>query len=187
MESFCFIPLLIFVLLLILLPICIILFLFIKKVKMGWLWLLTILVLIIGGVKIHNRIIDSVLYDFKEEICESYPEIDNIELDMFYLGRYGSINVYIEKEIDDGDVENIFLYILKKINQEPMSSYLKGSTNRKNKSWVELQICFCGKNYERFDSGPNQHSDWFTEENQQEQTWENNDTGKLYRYSDYIK
>lgn len=187
METFNLIPLLIIVLLLVLILISFILLVIIKKVKWGWLWILTIILVVIGGIKIHDRIINSVFYDFKAEMCRTYPEISNIKLHMLYRGRSGSIDVYIAKEIDDEKVENIFLDILNKINKEPMSSYLKGSTNRNNKSWVYLNIDFYGKSYGGFASELYQHSDWFTKENQQEQTWENSHTGKTYHYSDYIK
>jgi len=155
------------------------------KVKKSQIRFLLIVVVIIAGVKFHDWIINSVFYNFEGEVCRKYPEIYNIELGMSYGGRYGSINVYIEEEIEDENIENIFIDILNIINKEPMSSYLKGSSNLKNKSWVIFDIEFYGKKYTRFTSGSYPHSDWFTEKNQQEQTWENSKTAKRYYYSDY--
>ena len=66
-----------------------------------------------------------------------------------------------------------------------MSSYLKGNTNRKNGNWSFIMIDF-SKVRDRFESELYQHSDWFTKENQEEQTWKNSHDGKIYRYSDYI-
>ncbi|WP_143322420.1 hypothetical protein [Clostridium sp. HBUAS56010] len=182
MQSFNLIPLLIIVFLLI----CTIFLVIIIKVKRSRLWFLIILVIIMAGTKIHNRIINSVFYDFKEDMCDIYPEIDNIKLHTSYGGRSGSINIYMAEEVNDEYVETIFFDTLNKINKEPMSSYLKGSSNRKNKSWVRLNIKFYGRKHGSFFSGPYQHSEWFTRENQEEQTWENNLTGEIYRYSDYM-
>ena len=187
MESFNIIPLIIIILLLVLILSCFILFTVIKRLRWGWLWILTILIILMGGIKIYNRIVNLTFYDFKAEMCESYQEIDTIKLYMSYGTRSGSINVYMKNGADDKVIENIFLDILNKINNEPMSSYLKGDSNFKNKSWVNLNIFFYGQKYSRYSSGPYQHSDWFTDGNKQEQTWENSDTGKKYRYSDYIK
>ena len=97
------------------------------------------------------------------------------------------IYVDLEKDIKDEYIENIFIDMLKKLNQEPMSGYLKGSTNCKNKSWVFLCIRFLGTERGRFDSEFYQHTDWFTKENQQVQTWKNSITGKIYKYSDYMQ
>jgi hypothetical protein len=183
MEYFNLTPLLLLVIIFFL--ICIFLLVIFIKVKKSRICFLIIVVIIIAGVKIHDRIINSVFYNFEGEICRKYPKINNVELGMSYGGRYGSINVYIEEEIEDENIENIFIDILNIINKEPMSSYLKGSSNLKNKSWVIFDIEFYGKNYMRFTSGPYHHSDWFTEKNQQEQTWENSKTAKMYYYSDY--
>lgn len=181
MESFKLIPLLIIILL------CIVLYLIIKKVKRGWLGLLIIFIIIIGGVKIHDRIINSVFYNFETELCRSYPEINNIELKIINGGSFCMIYVDLEKDTKDEYIENIFIDMLKKLNQEPMSGYLKGSTNCKNKSWVFLCIRFLGTERGRFDSEFYQHTDWFTKENQQVQTWKNSITGKIYKYSDYMQ
>jgi hypothetical protein len=183
MEYFNLIPLLIAAM--IFLMINAILLVFFIKVKKSRTWFFIIVLIIIAGVKIYDQTLNSVFYNFKEEICRKYSGINNIELGMSYGGRFGSINVYIEEEIEDGNIENIFIDILNKINKEPMSSYLKGSSNLKNKSWVIFDIEFYGKNYIRFTSGPYPHSDWFTEKNQQEQMWENSKTAKRYYYSDY--
>jgi len=123
-----------------------------------------------------------VFYNFKEEICRKYSGINNIELGMSYGGRFGSINVYIEEEIEDENIEIIFIDILNKINKEPMSSYLKDRS-----VWVEFHVNFRGAVREDFDSGRYSFSEWFTKENQQEQTWHNSKTGKEYRYSNYIE
>lgn len=187
MESYNLIPVIIIILLLVLISFFIIIFKFIRSVKWGWLYLLTILLIIVGGVKLHNHIKNLVFYDFKKEICELYPEIKTIELDMLYGARSGSINDYMKNGTNDKVIENIFLNILNDINNEPMSSYLKGSTNYENKSWVNLDIYFFGENYHRYNSGPYQHSEWFTENNKKNQIWKNDAIGKEYNYSEYIK
>ena len=187
MESFRLIPLIIIILSLVLISSCFILFTIIKRVRWGWLWILTILIIINGGIKIYNRIVNLMFYDFKAEMCDSYPQIETIKLYMSNGMRSGTINVYIKDGADDEIIDKIFLDILYKINNEPMSSYLKGSSNYKNKSWVYLSIFFYGQKYSRYSSGPYQHSDWFTDDNKQEQTWENSITGKKYSYSDYTK
>lgn len=157
----------------------------IKKIKFGWLWLLSIMMVIIGGVKIHDRIVNSVFYDFKAEMCRTYPEINSIEFDIICGGSICTIDVDLKNEIEDERLENLFIDMLKKVNQEPMSSYLKGSSIS-NMHWNYLLIDFYGVEQGRFESELYQHSDWFTNENQQEQTWKNSNTGKTYRYSDYI-
>ncbi|MDW2796684.1 hypothetical protein RZO55_03710 [Clostridium boliviensis] len=187
MESFNLLPLIIIILSLVLISSCLILFSVIKRVKWGWLWTLTILIIIMGGIKIYNRIVNNTFHDFKAEMCDLYPEIDTIKLDMSYRTRSGSIDVYIKDGADDKIIDKMFLDILYKINNEPMSSYLKGSSNYKNKSWVNLDIFFYGQKYSRYSSGPYKHTDWFTDGNKQEQTWENSDTGKIYNYSDYMR
>lgn len=184
MESFNLTSLLILVILLVF--ICIFLYIITKKIKFGWLWLLTIVMIIIVGVKIHNRILNSVFYDFKAEMCRTYPEINNIELNIISGGSICTIDVDLKKEIEEERLENLFIDMLKKVNQEPMSSYLKGSSNS-NKHWNYLLIDFFGVKHGRFESELYQHADWFTKENQQEQTWKNSITGKIYKYSDYMQ
>ncbi len=186
MESYNLIPVIIIILLLVLISFFIIIFKFIRSVKWGWLYLLIILAIIVGGVKLHNHIKNLVFYDFKKVICESYPEIKTIDLHMSYGARSGSINVNIKNGTNDEVIEKIFLNILSDINNEPMSSYLKGSTNYENKSWVNLEIFFYGDNYHRYISGPYQHSEWFTENNKKNQIWKNDAIGKEYRYADLL-
>ncbi|MDW2796685.1 hypothetical protein RZO55_03715 [Clostridium boliviensis] len=186
MESFNSIPLLILAIVLIFLLICIFLYMIIKKIKFGWLWLLSIIMIITGGVKIHDQILNSVFYDFKTEMCSTFPEINDIEFNIINGGSICTIDVDLKKEIEYERLENLFIDMLKKINQEPMSSYLKGSSNS-NKHWNYLLIDFFGVEHGRFESEIYKHSDWFTNENQQEQTWKNSDTGKKYNYSDYIE
>ena len=186
MESFNRLPLIIFLLLIILLVSCFALYNFIKKIKGGWIWLLTFIMFIIGGIKSYDRIINSVFYDVKAEMCRTYPEISIIEFNIICGGSICTIDVELKKEIEDERLENLFIDMLKKVNQEPMSSYLKGNSNSNN-HWNYLLIDFFGVEHGRFESELYQHSDWFTNENQQEQTWKNSDTGKKYRYSDYIK
>lgn len=186
MESFNRLPLIIFALIIILFILCFALYKFIKKVKRGWIWLLTIIMLIIGGIKIHDRIINSVFYDFKNKMCSIHSEIKNIELQIGRGRNSCTIVVYIEKEVDNEKVEDIFVEMLKEVNQEPMSSYLKGGSNLRYKNWSTLYILFYGSEQGSFFSEYYQHSDWFTEENKMEQTWENSYTGKIYHFSDYI-
>ncbi|MDR2023862.1 MAG: hypothetical protein LBQ71_11620 [Hungatella sp.] len=93
------------------------------------------------------------------------------------------MEIVLKKEIDAEKVESIFVEILKRINHEPMSSYLKDRS-----AWVEFHIDFRGAAVrEEFDSGRYSFSEWFTKENQQVQTWHNSKTGKEYRYSNYIE
>ncbi|WP_143322423.1 hypothetical protein [Clostridium sp. HBUAS56010] len=184
MESFIPTFLLIILLLLICL-ICIASLIFIIKVKRGWLWFLCFILIVIGGIKIHDRVINAVFYDFTAEMYKTYPGIEHIELRIIRGGGGCIIDIELEKEIDDKNVESIFINVLKKVNQEPLSSYLRGNTNPKNRTWSFFKINFFGAEG-RFESEPYQHSDWFTKKNQEEQTWKNSHTGKIYRYSDYI-
>ncbi|MBE5981464.1 MAG: hypothetical protein E7249_20405 [Paenibacillaceae bacterium] len=186
MESYNLIPLIIIILLLVLISFFIFIIKFIRSVKWGWLYLLIILAIIVGGVKLHNHFKNLVFYDFKTKICESYPEINTIDLYMSYGAHSGSVNVKMKNGTNDEVIEKIFLNILSEINSEPMSSYLKGSTNYDNKSWVILDIFFYGDNYHRYNSGPYQHSEWFTENNKIKQIWKNDATGKEYRYAELL-
>ncbi|WP_349672896.1 hypothetical protein [Lacrimispora sp.] len=187
MESFNRLPFIIFLLLITLLVICFVLYKFIKKVKGGWILLLTISLVIIGGIKIHDRIINSVFYDFKDKMCSIHPEIKNIELQIGRGRNSCTIDVYIEKGVDNEKVEDIFIEMLKEFNLEPMSSYLKGSTNNRYKNWTTLYILFYGSEQGSFYSEHYQHSDWFTEENQKEQIWKNSYTGTIYYLSGYLR
>ena len=186
MESFNRLPLIIFALVIILLILSFALYKFIKKVKRGWIWLLTIIIIMVGGIKIHDRVVNSVLYNFKDKMCSIYPEIKKINLQIGSGGTSCTIEVYIQKEIEYEKVEDIFIEMLKEFNQEPMSSYLLGNTNLKNKSWGTLYILFYGSEQGSYYSELYQHNEWFTNENKKEQTWKNSYTGKIYRYSDYI-
>lgn len=179
MEYFNLIPLLIAAM--IFLMICAILLALFIKVKKSRIWFLIIVLVIIAGVKIHDQIINSVFYGFRTEMYREYPEIDSIKLHISQ-GRLYSMETVLKKEIDAEKVESIFVEILKRINQEPMSSYLKDRS-----VWVEFHIDFRGAVREEFDSGRYSFSEWFTKKNQQEQTWHNSKTGKEYRYSDYIE
>lgn len=180
MEYFNLTPLLLLVMFSFL--ICIILLMFFIKVKKSILCFLIIVMISIVGVKIHDRTLNSVFYNFKGEMCRKYPEIINIEISRISGGITCIIYVYIKKEMVNENAESIFVDMLKEFNQEPMSSYLKDRSG-----WVELNVDFRGAEWESFDSGSYSHSDWFTKENQQEQTWHNSKTGKEYRYSDYIE
>ncbi|MFW6678932.1 hypothetical protein ACOAOT_14870 [Lacrimispora sp. AGF001] len=180
------IPLIILAFVIILLILCFALYKSIKKVKRGWIWLLTIIMIMVGGIKIHDRVVNSVFYDFKDKMCNIYPEIKKIKLQIGSGGTSCIIEVYIQKEIDNEKVEDIFIEMMKGFNQEPMSSYLLGDTNLKNKSWVSLYILFYGSEQGSFYSERYQHNEWFTNENKKDQTWKNSYTGKTYRYSDYI-
>lgn len=177
MESFNLIPLLLVTILLVVL----------LKVKRSRICLLIIAAIIITGVKIHDLIINSVFYEFRTEMCRTYSEIKNIELRIINGGSVCIIDIDLKEEVEAEEVENIFIEILKRANQDPISSYLKGNNNSKNKHWVYLTINFFGVSQGRFESKLYQHTDWFTKENQQEQTWRNSDTGKKYHYSDYIE
>ncbi|WP_143322421.1 hypothetical protein [Clostridium sp. HBUAS56010] len=186
MESFIPVFLLIIVFLLICL-ICIALLIFIIKVKKGWLWLLSIILIVAAGINIHDRAINSVFYDFKTEMCKVYPEINDIKLQIVAGGTTCTIYVDMEKEIEEKEVENIFIDMLKRFNQEPMSDYLKGNSNPKNKRWGVLQVLFFGTKQGSFYSERYIHSEWFTKENQKEQIWKNRYTKKIYNYSDYME
>jgi hypothetical protein len=185
MEYFNLTPLLLLVTIFFL--ICAFLLMTFIKVKRSRIWFLIIAVVIIAGVKIHDRIINSVFYGFETEMCRTYSEIKNLELRIINGGSVCIIDVDLKEEIEAEEVENIFIEVLKRVNQDPMSSYLKGNSNRKNKHWCYLTINFFRVSQGRFESKLYQHSDWFTKENQQEQTWRNSDTGKEYHYSDYIE
>ncbi|WP_313260159.1 hypothetical protein [Lacrimispora sp.] len=179
MEYFNLIPLLIAAM--ILFMICAILLELFIKVKKSQIWFLIIVLVITTGAKIYDQIINSVFYGVRTEMYREYPEIDSLKLHISQ-GRLYSMEIVLKKEIDAEKVEDIFVKILKRINKEPMSSYLKDRS-----VWVEFHVNFRGAVREDFDSGRYSFSEWFTKENQQEQTWHNSKTGKEYRYSNYIE
>lgn len=162
---------------------------FTKKVKWRWLWLLSFVVVTISGFYIHHRVVHADFYEFKAHVVKEYQDINEIKIKYINGGSLCVIYLYMEGETEPERMEHIFIDMMKMVNQEPMSNYLKSSSERENKDWVFLEICFLGVEHKGgiFKSELYQHSDWFTDENQQVQIWKNSDTGKEYRYLDYAE
>lgn len=161
--------------------------LFIRKVKRGWLWLILLLIFIVGGLFIRHQIINKVFYAFKVEVCNTYPEIENIELRYVVQGRICALYIDLKEDIGDEQAEKIFIDLMKRVNKEPMSSYLKGNSTDEYAGWNVLQVDFHELEKGRFTSEWYNHSEWFTEENKQEQAWRNSETDKDYLYSDHVE
>lgn len=69
------------------------------KVKRRRIWFLITVAIIIAGVKIHDRIINSVFNGFETEMCRTYSEIKNIELRIINGGSVCIIDVDLKEEI----------------------------------------------------------------------------------------
>ena len=86
------------------------------------------------------------------------------------------------KEIDTDQMEGMFLDIMKRINEEPFSEYLR---DRDNTDWLSIDVCFSGIPEGTFSSGSYQRQEWFSKEQQRAQVWENRALHKRYQYHDY--
>lgn len=168
---------------------------FLKKVKKGWLWLLIIAVVIAGGNYLRYRVIHKDFFTFRAEIRRDYPEVKTIKMN--HVGGTCYVDVYVKPYISDLEqIEPIFIDIIKNVNQEPMSTYLKkypSPTEDDNIGrWIHLSISFYKKEFGRntalfgFRSRDNSMN-WFTESNKKNQIWKESKTSKEYRYWDYVQ
>lgn len=158
--------------------------LFVKKVKHGWRYLVFGILILFLGILIQNRIAYLPFYHFNKEMCEEHPEIEKVTLYLSHGGQICRISVFLLEEVDDKTVENIFIDLMKGVNEEPVSSYLRETAGYER---LMVQFFFMGEGNQRFYSEQYLRSEWFTKDNQNVQTWRNADTGKLYHYIDYME
>lgn len=156
---------------------------FIKKVKHGWLYLLLAILVTVSGLYIHHRIAHLPFEHFNKEVCEAHPEVKNVKFHLAYQGQQCQITVDVADHTDAETIERLFIDLMKRINEEPVSGYIKHSANS---DWLIIMIDFRGGDHQHFTSKQYRRSDWFTKENQQVQTWENDGTPKVYHFADYV-
>ena len=94
------------------------------------------------------------------------------------------IDVQMGAEIDEKQMETMFVDIMRRINREPLSEYLKA---RDKTNWLSIEIHFLGIPDGTFFSGSYKRLEWFTSQHQREQVWENRGLKKEYRYCDYMQ
>lgn len=155
---------------------------FVKKVKHSLAYLLISIFVLVCGLFLNHQIANRTFYDFNNDVCAAHPEIEEVEFNLLYQGQTCALYVWMKEAISDEDIENLFIDLLKRINKEPLSSYIKNSANSER---LIIKIDFSGGNHLIFTSKQYLRSEWFTEDNQKVQTWNGDDTHKIYHYSDY--
>lgn len=155
---------------------------FILKVKWGWLWLVTGYFILAGSYYACYQLMNQEFYQFQTELYNCYPEIEEVDFSHRDGRQHYRIYILMGKEIDTDQMEGMFLDIMKRINEEPFSEYLR---DRDNTDWLSIDVCFSGIPEGTFSSGSYQRQEWFSKEQQRAQVWENRALHKRYQYHDY--
>lgn len=155
---------------------------FVIKVRRGWLWIILMTFVCFGMWGFWRFLADTPFYRFERELRRDYPEIEKMDLSLFNEGLQYNIFVSLDRNEDGENAETIFVEMMRRINQEPFSGYLK---RRNHTRWFRIQISFLEIPEGNYLSESYPRAEWFTESQRNEQNWKNTDNHKEYQYHDY--